>query len=193
MLFDSRIEQVRKIVEAIIPKTLQQYTNVLVNSNTLVLNQNNTLLYNIPLKGIAEIYPPIAFNYWSIVEFEDPNSYIDDRFILDGMVKMNLYYESIKQTCPLVAYDANIRQNEEFENLLSLKSDERLRYFKMPGINPNDTFLIPMFAGFISLSKQDEMGMKVYAIDDQFLLLEMDIFKKKINRNYSVCCRIMRI
>ena len=82
MLFDPRISQVRKIVEAIITKSMFEWTKVLVTeTNTLVIILSDTLLYQIPLKGITDAYPPVAFIYSDIYEFEDENACINNEFL----------------------------------------------------------------------------------------------------------------
>ena len=76
MLFDPRISQVRKIVESIITKSMFEWTKVLVTeTNTLVIILSDTLLYQIPLKGITDAYPPVAFKYSTIYKFEDENDF----------------------------------------------------------------------------------------------------------------------
>ena len=96
-------------------------------------------------------------------------------------------------SCPVVAQNSDLRSDEKFEELLSLTNGEGLKYYKMTGVNPNNTFLIPMFSEFISLNKQDTIGMTVYDIHGGFLLLRMNIYKKKINREMIVDCRIINI
>ena len=194
MLFDPRISQVRKIVEAIITKSMFEWTKVLVTeANTLVIILCDTLLYQIPLKGITEAYQPVAFIYSDIYEFEDENVCINDEFLAANITNILNSYNNMSISCPVVAQNSDLRSDEKFEELLSLTANEGLKYYRMTGVNPSNTFLIPMFSGFISLSKQDTIGMTVYDIHDGFLLLRMNISKKKINREMIVDCRIINI
>ena len=50
-----------------------------------------------------------------------------------------------------------------------------------------------MFAGFISLNKSDRIGVKIYDLDDLNHLIKFDIYKKKINRNVEMICRVLKI
>ena len=43
---------------------------------------SDTLLYQIPLKGITDAYPPVAFKYSTIYKFEDENACINDEFLV---------------------------------------------------------------------------------------------------------------
>ena len=59
--------------------------------------------------------------------------------------------------------------------------------------HPGEVYLIPMFAGFLSLNKADTIGVKVYDYDEINHLIVFDIFKKKINRNVQMFCRVLKI
>lgn len=190
---DCRVEETRKIVEALVTKSMFKYTKVLIMEDTVTIIVNQTLLYKVPLKTISDYYYPIAFLYSDIIDFEDPTQYTNDNFLINDIQFILNYYINIKNTKPIVAIDNELRNNEEFENLLNLSSDQGMKYFRLPGLNLGEEYLIPMFAGFINLSKPDTIGMKIYDIQDGFLLLEMDINKKKINRDIQVYCRIMKI
>lgn len=190
---DCRVEETRKIVEALVTKSMFKYTKVLVMEDAVIIIVNQTLLYKVPLKTISDCYYPIAFLYSDIIDFEDLTQYTNDNFLINDIQFILNYYINIKNTKPIVAIDNELRNNEEFENLLNLSSDQGMKYFRLPGLNLGEEYLIPMFAGFINLSKPDTIGMKIYDIQDGFLLLEMDINKKKINRDIQVYCRIIKI
>ncbi len=191
---DCRVEETRKIVEALVTKSMFKYTQVLITEvNTVIIIVNQTLLYEVPLKVVPDFYPPVAFIYSDIADFEDPNECTNDEFLGNSIRNISERYLLIRNTKPVVAIDNELRENEQFENLLNLSSDQGMKYFKMPGLNLGEVYLVPMFSGFISLSKPDTIGMKIYDIQDGFLLLEMNIMKKKINRNIQVYCRIIKV
>ena len=50
-----------------------------------------------------------------------------------------------------------------------------------------------MFAGFLSLNKADTIGVQVYDYDEINHLIVFDIYKKKINRNVKMFCRVLKI
>lgn len=198
---DHRIHQVRDLVEALITKSLHYYVNVYVDliDDTwyAIIEMDSTLLYEAPLKNVPtdEIFYPIAFKYEPLMTLEDRDIYYgSDVFLLNELKAKYNMYKTIASTTLPVAQDSDLRTNEEFEKLLNLKSDQGLKYFKINGVNsPTEVFMIPMFAGFINLSKPDRIGMSLYNIDGTYLALKMDIFKKKINRNISVYCRIIKL
>ena len=198
---DHRIHQVRDLVEALVTKSLHDFINVYVDliedSWYAIIEVDSTMLYEVPLKNVPmdEIFYPIAFKYATIKDLEDRDIYYgSDVFLLNDMrSKYNMYKTIASATLP-VAQDSDLRTNEEFEKLLNLKTDQGLKYFKINGVNsPTEVFMIPMFAGFISLSKPDRIGISLYNIDGSYLAMKMDIFKKKINRNISVYCRIIKL
>ena len=198
---DHRIHQVRDLVDALVTKSLHGLINVLVDliEDTwyAIIEVDSTLLYEVPLKNVPmdEIFYPIAFNYATIFDEEDRDIYYgSDVFLLNDMKSKYYMYKNIVSTTLPVALDSDLRTNEEFEKLLNLKTDQGLKYFKINGVNsPTEVFMIPMFAGFINLSKPDRIGMSLYDIDGSYLALKMDIFKKKINRDISVYCRIIKL
>lgn len=198
---DHRIHQVRDLVEALITKSLHYYVNVLVDliDDTwyAIIEMDSTLLYEVPLKNVPtdEIFYPIAFKYEPLMTLEDRDTYYgSDVFLLNELKAKYNMYKTIASTTLPVAQDSDLRTNEEFEKLLNLKTDQGLKYFKINGVNsPTEVFMIPMFAGFINLSKPDTIGISLFNIDGTYLALKMDIFKKKINRNISVYCRIIKL
>lgn len=191
--FDPRMEQVRKIVEALVTKRMFEYTKVLIrNDNTLVIVLDQTLLFQVPLKS-TDVLPSVAFIYRDVFEFEDLNMCISDNVLVEEITNLVNIYNSIAIPQNLIAEDNQLRDNEEFANLLELGSSEGLKFFKMVGLDPNKIYMIPMFSGFISLNNNDNIGLSLYNINQSFLLIRMNIFKKKINRNITVDCKIINI
>ncbi len=198
---DHRIHQVRDLVEALVTKSLHDFINVYVDliEDTwyAIIEVDSTMLYEVPLKNVPmdEIFYPIAFKYVTIKDLEDRDIYYgSDVFLLNDMRSKYNMYKNIASTTLPVAQDSDLRSNEEFEKLLNLKTDQGLKYFKINGVNsPTEVFMIPMFAGFISLSKPDRIGISLFNINGSYLAMKMDIFKKKINRNISVYCRIIKL
>jgi hypothetical protein len=93
----------------------------------------------------------------------------------------------------IVASDYSLRDNESFEELLAIRPEQGMRYFKILGYNPSNEYMIQMFSGFISLNKPDKIGVNVLDINDGYLYIEFNIYKKKINRNLQLYCRLINI
>lgn len=213
MIHDDRLPEIRDLLDMFIAKKLQRYTNIYAGpDNNLVLQVDESVLYVIPLTTIA--YNTIAFNFGTLVkdstdDTEDEDSdeesntedAVDDRSLYYGtdqkvLMRVQWLYNYCRYSASnfeIVAKDDDLRQNEQFEELLKIKTDQGLQYFKLNGEKPNEVFLIPMFAGFLSLSKPDKIGIKVYDTRDGFLIVEFNIFKKKINRSISLYCRIIKL
>lgn len=185
---DIRIEQAKKIIEAMVTKSLYEYTDVLLKKDKVIAVVNKTLLLEIQLKGVVEEYPDVGFKF---VPGDIPIT--PDNFIANIIDDYSQKYDYIRSYKPIVARDDCLRDNDEFEKLLSLKSEQGMKYYKMPGINLHETYCVPMFSGFINASKQDKIGITIYDIQDGFLLLEINEFKKKINRDVKIYCRIIKI
>lgn len=191
--FDPRMEQVRKIVESIVTKSMFDYTKVLIsNDNTLVIIVDNTLLYQIPLKS-TENCMSVAFIYKDIYDFENPNECINDTGLIREINHIRFIYNTIATESNLLASDKAMKDNEEFAKFLSLSSDEGFKYYSMRGLDPTKAYLIPMFSGFITLNNGDNLDINLYSIDDKFILQRMKIFKKKINRDMIVDCKIIKV
>ena len=196
-MFDSRMPQARKIVEAIVTKGQWFSTKVLLTEvNKLILIVDGTLLYEIELKDIVNPAPDVAFAYLSVVDSEDENYVEDDKYLREEMIsKFYAYrnYSTIHESFPVVAHIDELRGNEDFESLISLKADDGMKYFKILGLDMKTTYFIPMFSGFPGLSKPDKMGITIYDIHNGFLINRMTIFKKKINRTINVYFRSIRL
>lgn len=218
VLHDDRLPEARDLLDNLVTKSLHKYTNLLIEpEGTLVLQVDDTVLYSIPLKTIGSSTSPIAFKYASLlkeitVDDEDETDeeseeevdeveasedrsvyYGSDPMLIGSMDTMYRLFRYAENNYQIVASDEDLRANEEFETLLNLKSDQGLKYFKLNGEKPNEIFLIPMFAGFIKLSKPDKIGIRVFDTRDGFLIVEFNIFKKKINRSISLYCRIIKL
>jgi len=191
---DPRIDEVKKIVESLVTKSLWEYTSILVTPTNLNIIVTNTLLYDIPLKNQGG--PIIGFsNYRAFGLDENPITFPYDRSVTRNILDTVNGYKNLISVSPIVARDDALRGNAEFEKLLELKSDQGLKYFKMPSNSIDGylkTYIVPIFAGFPNMNKQDDIGISIYDIDDFHLLINMKIMKKKINRNIDLYFRTLK-
>ena len=81
---DIRIEQAKKIIEAMVTKSLYEYTDVLLKKDKVIAVVNKTLLLEIQLKGVVEEYPDVGFKF---VPGDIPIT--PDNFIANIMEKKN--------------------------------------------------------------------------------------------------------
>ena len=80
---------------------------------------------------------------------------------------------------PVVSSDNELRGNEQFEELLKLKTDDGMKFFKMNGNTLGSYYFVPIFTKFPSLNKSDCIGINIIDLLDGHLLIEMNINKKK--------------
>ena len=198
---DYRIPEVRKIVESMVTSKFYEFTKILLQENRLIFTVSDTLLYCIPLKvfpnsvedaGVVDV----AVNYQDLASFKfgqdecniksDYNIYLEMTHVLN-----NLNYAGIIDGVydnRIVAFNPDLRSDEKFEELLNLKADQGAKYYRMNTTDLSSTIFVPVFAGFPNINKQDKIGIKVYNIDGN-VIIELDIFKKKINRDIKIIYR----
>ena len=201
LVVDPRLEQVKKVVEGLVTKTLLYSTECLVTSdNTLVLVVDDTLLYTIPLKN-EMVYPILGFSYARFMElvgdreidFSKEPIDIQDVIITQRIAQLHINYMSLTSCCSLVAYNEDLKNDESFADYLNIRADDGMRYYRLLGINPANQYLIPIFTGFPNIASQDKLGIYVYNIGNGFLLGVFKIFKKKINRDIEIQFRILNL
>ena len=192
IIIDPRIEQVRKIVESLVSKTLLENTCVLVNSDELIFTVDNTILYTVKLKDIIEPLPPICFYYSSIINLE-PNQCINDLHVFYTI--HNIYANYMKAIHnKVLANNDQLRGDPLFEELISMKAADGMKYYYMRGNDLNTTYKIPIFSGFPNLNKQDDIGITVFEDPiPNIQVVRMIIFKKKLNRDVIMYVRTLRI
>lgn len=185
---DPRISQAKMIAETLIPKTSLELTDIMITSdNKLIIIRDNTLLYIMDLKDIVGFYPAISFSYSKL----DQGS--DKQLLYKITNCYQTYMRYMCQVSPLVADIPNLKENEEFSKLLDMKSGDKLQFFKVPGIDIEKSYIIPVFNGFPNLNKSDTIGIKIYDMLDNHLLIQMIINKKKIGRVMNVLFRTLKL
>lgn len=192
---DDRIPLVRKVLGIIIPKTYLS-TNpdiVITFNNILVVIVLDTTIYKYDL-NIQEPGNNIGFKYNSILsEDESSESFIFDKAIFKKVSNCFYGYYNISMNQPLLATKDNLKEDKEFQDYLSLKASDGMKFYKIPGIdiyNPK-FYHIPIISGFPSLNKADNIAISVFDLNDGHLLILFDIFKKKLNKNYQMYFRTL--
>lgn len=182
---DPRVIVAKKIITSIVAKSYLPYSEIMITGdNTLVIVVLETSLYSLKLDNLP-LLPPIAF------KFSDIENLNEDEYINNSQVyyKLNWYYnyyfvESVNRR-ERVVYEEDLRANQEFEYLLSRKASEGMKFFKI------DNYIIPVFSGFPNINKSDRVGITIYDLKDGYLLNELNIFKKKINKDIKMYYRTL--
>lgn len=189
---DVRLPEVRKIVEAIISKSSLYNSDIyLASNNHLLICVDNTLLYYTILKS-QDFGPDICFKYKDIMVLEDLEEYIYSTEVYYKLSELDQRYSFLMCNAPLIAKFDSLRGDENFENLLSLKAKDGMRYYKIIGENGR-VYMIPILPGFPNVSSQDDIGIEIYDIKDGHLIIKYNIMKKKIARSVSVMMRIINV
>lgn len=193
---DPRIIEVKRIINSIgISKSDLSFSDMmLTNDNKLVVIVRETVLYVVPLMNTDFI----SNNYYGFNKdcLED-NRLKEDEFLNDTNIvfknyDMYLNYMSIIIGSVPIMVENNLRENDKFEECLSLKADDGARFFKLNGYELNQTFFIPVFSSFLSLNKPDTVGIEIYTLPIQGIYLnKMNIYKKKINRIINMFFRTL--
>ena len=197
---DYRIPEVRKIVESLVTTKFYEFTKILLQENRLIFTVSDTLLYCIPLKVFPESVNDrcidAAVNYQDLALFKFGQDECNIKLDYNIALEMNYVLDTLKYrgiidglyADKIVAFTTDLRSDEKFEELLTLKSDQGIKYYRMATNDLSSTIFIPVFAGFPNINKQDKIGIKVYNIDGS-IVIELDIFKKKINRDIKIIYR----
>lgn len=194
VLKDNRIPQVRKMILSIVPKVDLPYIEVLVTrDNKIMVVSRETVLYLIDLNGVQPNFD-LSFRFIDIMNLEE-DCYIHDNLLLDKLIRLySLYFHNIMNPGNLLASEPILRDNTEFEKLLSLKSADGMKFYKMNGNIIGNVYYIPIFSGFPSINKNDKIGIDVYDMRDNIhSFAVMNIFKKKVNRNIKMCFRFINL
>lgn len=196
ILRDSRIPQVKKILNGIVAKVDIPYSDILITGdNTLVIFIRNTLLTTVDLHDIQPEFL-IACKYSDIITLED-DYYIplNDGLLVNHMIQLYDYYKAIyNNPNNLLATELDVLCLDEFSQFSSMKSADGSKLFKISNSDLSETYFIPLFSGFPTINKADKLGINVYNMNDnRHLLIQLNIFKKKINRNIHMHYKTIKL
>ena len=189
---DLRMVDVRKIISGAVAKRDLDFTTIYIKDNIVLFVVRDTILIvSQLLPEFCNNYREICCRYKDICNLND-DEYIGDYFLLKEMRNLFIYYISNINNYPILASDSDLRSDPEFESLLSLKSADGAKFYKLRDINYNKPYFIPVFSGFPNLNKPDTIGATIRDLMDHcHLLVELDIFKKKIKRNIRIVYRTL--
>lgn len=158
-----------------------EFIYVLIADDTIVIDTDDTSLSVIPLGMSTGVYS--GFSY--------PGDYItgNNRAIFNYVTKLWERYYQLSTLCVVEGCIPDLRSIPEYERLLNLKADEGGGFFKMPGNELYNNFIIPVFTGLPIINKQDKIGIAVKRIDRTSLLVEYHIWKKKLKTEFTLYFR----
>lgn len=190
---DDRVTEARQIISTFVTSRYYEFTMAYIRDNILAFVVHKTTLFITTLNTVASVgsEQEIGFIYENIVDYEDPSCYISDYNIIINMRAKLATYSNLESRFPVIFMDEDMRANPEFESLLSLKSDDGLKFLKIPTTIGVACF--PMFSGLINANKQDKIGLIVHDQLDNHLINRVVIYKKKINRTVDMYFRTLKV
>lgn len=182
---DVRAEEVRKLLTSFNKESL-----VLVIGNELTAIFDNSILYKMNLKIDTVDLRPVAFKSSDLLGLENTNLLMYNQYIYEFMIPM-INSSNIK--IDLVASKDNLREDESFESLLSMKSDEGMKFYKLHSLDLSHYYMIPIFSGFPNINKNDTVSIQLFSSINNSLIVDMCIYKKKFNRDIHMIYKILDI
>ncbi len=158
-----------------------------------ILICNNKMVIDVADSAIATIDIPIDTGIVTAFRYPEYNPDNMDHIIYNKVSYKCNYYTELAMYSPLVAELPDVRSDDNFMEILSRKASDGVSFYKLNGIDINNRYIIPIFAGFPILNKQDGMGMYVRDIDDKTVMVQYVITKKKINQTFSIFYRAMNM
>lgn len=165
-----------------------EFVEVLVANDTIIVNAADTTLSIIPVGYPTGIN--IGFSYDNLVDNGfNPEAMVNNYIIYNKLINLWNSYEIMSNTLPIEATVDNLRIYDDYENLINMKASEGGGFYKIAGNDLYKNYLLPVFTGLPSLSKQDKAGIIVKRISREHLLMEYHIYKKKINKTFTMFFR----
>ncbi len=165
-----------------------EFTEVLLADDTVVINAADTTLSIIPVGFSTGMM--IGFSFNSVYEEGWTYEKLTNNYLIyNKLINLWNIYESMSSNLPIEAYIENLREDNNFEDLIAMKASDGGGFYKIAGNELYQNYLLPVFTGLPSLSKQDKAGIVVKRIDRTTLLMEYHIYKKKINKEFTLFFR----
>ena len=182
---DIRCEEVRKVLTSF---TKSGFAAVYYDRIDIIVD--NTVLYRTTLKTPPSVNLPILFIDIDMLIKNTP----EDKLINCPWVEQNYNYIISRLVLgKMVAAKYELRSDPEFEGLIELKADDGMKFYKVPGFEKNKVYMIPVFSGFPNLNKQDSANVEIYANDGVSVIVDMTIYKKKLNRDIHMIYKVLDI
>lgn len=156
-----------------------EFIEVLVADSTIIINSADTVLSIIPVGYSTGIYLGTSYNISEPVI--EKNSAIENK-----LFHMWNNYECLINKLPIELSIEDLRSIPEYENLINLKASDGGGFCKLAGNNLYSNYLLPIFTGLPILNKNDRAGITIRRFDSNILLMEYHIYKKKINKEFTM-------
>lgn len=198
-MIDSRFDEVRKLIPALISKTDINNSNtsaIITEDNTLVICTFLSMLYAVKLSPESPLLGPLSFNVFTCMNTTSNETnefcYLDNYEYNKIYYYYNIYYIECNS---LLAKEENIVSNPNMIKYTSLKATDGIKFLKLFNYDYNSqkVFMVPIMSTLPNLNKGDDYIIKIYnyPYDNNSYCCEFVIWKKKIKRFYSIRFRIL--
>lgn len=159
------------------------YVKGLIYNSTLYMITLNGILFEVDLSGAIDQSCICGFTSETLMS--NPDYIIDDSQTRDEVFEKSQNIINMKQN-PVIFMNEALRDDPIFEQIATAKSSDGASNYFIATDTGINTF-ITLYRGILNLNKPDKASLLVYqTIDPKILLAQFNIFKKKINRNYSI-------
>lgn len=156
-----------------------EFIEVLVADSTVIVNAADTTLSIVPVGYPTGIYLGTAYDISNPVIQHNNN-------IANKLLRVWNNYESLITRLPVELIVEDLRSIPEYEELIAMKASEGGGFCKLAGQNLQSNYLLPIFTGLPTLNKDDRASIIVRRFDNNILLMEYHIYKKKMKKEFSL-------
>lgn len=82
----------------------------------------------------------------------------------------------------------NVRDNQQFENAIALKSNQGIGLYKV-----SEKYILSIFKGLLPINKGDKVSLSIYDINDNRFLTRFIVTKPKIKKIITVSVMYLKI
>ena len=198
LIQDQRLPVIKKLLTSfgISKEDLSFSMAALFPDNLLILIVRNTVVYSCIVNEVingSPLYIDCA-NTTFAAKASDPE---DDKCQIIVDSNMINFINSIRNTYinninlfKLIDHKEDLANDESFKPFTSLKSSQGAKFYK--NIEPGKNYMVPFFTNFPKLTSSDNMELNIYDYDQLHQIVQMNIFKKKINRIFTITYRILK-
>lgn len=175
VILDDQIEFLKKILSNVV-KGIDYYKGTLFQGTLYILAVSG-IFYKIDVSSFYQYETFFDFEKKSgekIEIFLNPTNIFNELFSIIEKIK------SYENNCHIIYHEQDIRTNEEFENIIALKTNEGSGKLNINTELNHSTFMV-IYKNIFNLSKPDTASLQIYNLGFGKLLSKFNVYKKKLN------------
>ena len=188
---DQRLPLIWKLLTSFMIDTDIKESMMVTKGDILFVVTRNSIVYEVNLDTIPG--PDIYFLLDTSTKDGTQYIKINNIFKCEELDNYFNEYHNNLSNYKVISRETDLVNNEDFENFKNIKASMGVRFYKSK--DPYVSFMFPIFTGFPKLAKNDNLSYTIYETfkSDNTLLLDMELFKKKINRVVHIRYRMLNI